>query len=47
MDIVDVAIPSNMTGLRPRSESQLKGRIDMVAVTLRKLPCVDADEQTS
>ena len=48
IDIVDAAIPSNMTGFRPmRSESRLKGRIDMVAATLRNVACGDADEQTN
>jgi len=38
MDIVDAAIPNNMTGFRPmRSESRLKGRIDMVDATLRNV----------
>ena len=44
MDIVDAAIPSNMTGFRPmRSESQLNGRIEMVVATLRNVTCADAD----
>ena len=44
---VVVTIPNNMRGFRPlRSESQLKGKTDMVDAMVRHVICAGADEQT-